>query len=232
MAKSASLKKIIILVTILALPGFLYYLLQEKGENRYRPLPIFGSKKVAGTFHTRFGKKIPDTIYHTVRNFSLTNQAGKKVNYPVDTSSIVVANFFFTRCPGFCDNMTKEMARIVDVYQKNRLIKFFSISVDPNDNPQSLQKFAEKYNVLSGKWDLLSGTQDEIYQLAKEEFLVDAIADTTTSNHYIHSPLLILLDPQRRIRGFYDSGNKEQVDKLIDEVKVLITEELRKVKNR
>ncbi len=41
--------------------------------------------------------------------------------------------------------------------------------------------------------------------------------------------MLILIDPKKRIRGYYDSTNKEQVDKLIDEVKVQIVEELRQV---
>ena len=47
--------KILILVTILAVPGFLYYMLQAKGKNRYKPLPIFGPKIVASTFHTKKG---------------------------------------------------------------------------------------------------------------------------------------------------------------------------------
>ena len=38
--------KVLILVTILAVPGFLYYLLQEKGKNRYKPLAIYGPSKI------------------------------------------------------------------------------------------------------------------------------------------------------------------------------------------
>jgi protein SCO1/2 len=40
------------------------------------------------------------------------------------------------------------------------------------------------------------------------------------------------LDPQKRIRGYYNSIDKEQVDRLIDEIRVLIAEELRNVKDR
>jgi protein SCO1/2 len=39
--------------------------------------------------------------------------------------------------------------------------------------------------------------------------------------------MLVLLDPQKRIRGYYDSLSKEQMEKLDDELKVLINEELR-----
>ncbi|MDF3077337.1 MAG: redoxin protein [Sphingobacteriaceae bacterium] len=232
MKNNFSVKKILILATILVLPGFLYYLLKEKGKNRYRPLQIYGAKKATGTFHTYRGKQIPDTIYHLVDSFKLVNQLGNTVAFPADTQKITIVNFFFTRCPTFCQNMNGEMARVVDEYQKNRLLKFLSISVDPDyDTPDVLRKYSEQYYPAPGKWDFLTGDKATIYRLSRQSFLVDALKDTAQQNNIIHSPMLILVDPQRRIRGFYDSGRKDQVDKLIDEVKVLIAEELRHVKN-
>jgi protein SCO1 len=228
---SSSWKKIVILVTILAVPGFLYYLLQEKGKNRYKPLSKFGPKEVANTFHTVRGKQIPDTIYHTISDFELINQDGKPVSFHADSSQITVVNFFFTRCPSFCPAMNKEMARVVKLYEKNHLLRFFSITVDPDhDTPEVLKQYAKQYHVSTDKWNFLTGPQSSVYKLAQKDFLVDALKDTTQANNFIHSPMLILLDPQKRIRGYYDSTDKEQVDKLIDEIKVLIAEELRKIK--
>ena len=43
---SFPLKKILILLILLAVPGAVYYLLKEKGVNRYRPLAIYGEKQV------------------------------------------------------------------------------------------------------------------------------------------------------------------------------------------
>ena len=79
-----------ILVTILVVPGFLYYLLQDKGKNRYHPLSYFGPKQLAATYHTRRGEKIQDTIYHTISNFKLTNQAGDSVSFYPDSNKITV----------------------------------------------------------------------------------------------------------------------------------------------
>ncbi|WP_423146873.1 SCO family protein [Rubrolithibacter danxiaensis] len=228
-----SLKKLVILVTILAVPGFLYYLLQEKGKNRYRPLSFFGPKQVASTFHTVRGKQIPDTLYHKISNFQLLNQFGDSVKFKTDSSKITVVNFFYTRCPSFCDNMNKELARVVDNFKKNPFLQFFSISVDPSyDTAEILNKYSEKFGAKPPKWQFLTGGKEEIFKLAHKDFLVDAVVDTTQEHNIIHSPLFILVDTQKRIRGFYNSTDKEQVDKLIDEVKVLIAEELRKVKNR
>ena len=221
------LKKILILVSILALPGFLYYLLQEKGENRYRPLPVFGAKKLSGTYHTRRGKKIPDTIFHTINDFTLLDQRGDTLRFNEDTSRISVVNFFYTQCAEPCQKMNRAFGRVADRFKDNRLMRFLSISVDPNDSPEALAKYAKSLNAPE-KWNFYSGNPQTISVAAKEGFLVDAFADTARADSFVHSPLFILVDPQKRIRGFYDSSSKEQVDRLIDEIKVLIAEELRK----
>ncbi|HYK75523.1 MAG TPA: SCO family protein, partial [Daejeonella sp.] len=215
-------------VAILALPGLLYYLLQEKGKNRYRPLPIFGPKEVAATFHTKRGKNIPDTIYHQVQDFGLVNQDNQPVSFSADNHKITVVNFFFTRCTSFCKGMNQQMLRVGQRFQNNRLMQFYSITVDPEfDTPEVLKKYSVQFAAKPVNWQFLTGDKAEIYQLSKEGFLLDALQDTTQSNHFIHTAKLVLLDAQKRIRGYYDANSKEQVDKLIDEIKVLITEQLR-----
>jgi len=231
MSKNSSIKKILILVSILAVPGFLYFLLQEKGQNRYRPLSFFGPKKIASTFHSRRGVKIPDTIYHQIRDFKLTDQNGDSIGLPTDTAQITIVNFFFTRCSTVCPIMNREMQRVVQEYQRNPLVKFYSISVDPAfDKQEELAKYARLYKAPKNKWHFLRGDKMQIFELSKKDFLVDVNdGDSTNINH---SSMLILVDPKKRIRGYYDGTNKEQVDKLIDEVKVQIAEELRKVAYR
>lgn len=218
---------------MLAVPGLLYYLLQEKGKNRYRPLSIYGPKEVGSTFTTKRGRKIPDTLYHTVRPFKLTDQNRQPVIFPADSHRITVVNFFFTRCPTFCADMNKQVDKIGYMYARNRLLQFYSISVDPEyDSPAVLKAYASRFQYKPANWSLLTGDKAAIYKLAKEDFLVDALRDTTNDVNFIHSPMLMLLDPQQRIRGYYDSANKEEVDKLVDEIKVLITEEIRNIKDR
>ena len=230
---SFPLKKILILVTMLAVPGLLYYLLQEKGKNRYKPLAFYGPKKVASTFHTRRGEQIPDTIYHTISPFKLTSQDNQVVSFPADSHRITVVNFFFSRCPSFCTGMNKEMEELSFKFSKNRLLQFFSITVDPEyDTPAVLKEYAAMFKYKSARWSLLTGDEAEIYKLSKKDFLLDAIKDSSSHNNFIHSPMLVLIDPQRRIRGYYDSANKEEVEKLVGEIKVLITEELRNVTDR
>ena len=231
MSKKSSFKKILILVTVLALPGFLYFLLQEKGKNRYRPLDVFGPKQVASTFHTKRGVEIPDTIYHRIREFKLQSNTGDSIGIPTDSNQITIVNFFFTRCKSFCPAMNAAMARVVAEFPDNRMLKFYSISVDPKyDTPNVLNQYAQTLKADPKRWSFLTGDKEFIFELARRDFLVDALlAPENKKEDIVHSPMLILIDPDRKIRGFYDSTRKEQVDKLIDEIKVLITEELRTI---
>lgn len=231
---SFPLKKILILLILLAVPGTVYYLLKEKGINRYRPLPIYGEKQVAKTFKIKRRKQVPDTIYHVIRDFKFLNQNSDTVSFPADSNQITVVNFFYSKCPVFCLNMNKEMARVAKIYNNNRLMRFISISVDPeNDTPAVLYEYSKPFVAENKKWEFVTGDKDLIFSIAKNDFLVDAIQDTINKNEIIHTPMIILLDPQKRIRGYYDSSRgPDQVNVLIDEIKLLITEELRSIKNR
>ncbi len=225
------MKKVLILATILAVPALAYYLLQEKGKNRYRPLSIFGPKIPASSFHFKKGRKIPDTIYHVVHDFKLLNQDSQTTSFPSDSNRLSVVAFFYTRCSRTCSQINKRMSDVFRVYKKNKLIKFFSITVDPSfDTPAVLKEYAGQYRAQSGKWIFLTGEEATIYNLVKEDFLLDTFRDTSQKNNIIHSSMLVLLDPNKRIRGYYDSLDKEQVDRLIDEIRVLIAEELRQTK--
>ena len=227
MRKGSVLKKVIILVLILALPGFLYYLLTAKGKNRYKPLSFYGPKIVAKTGHKFHGKFIPDTIYHRLSDFSLTDQYGKQVSFKNFNKKIFVASFFYTNCPSVCNEVNKNISELVYAYRKNSMVYFTSITVDPKrDTPTALRKYAGKYQETN-KWLFLSGDTSTTYNLARNGFLVNAVQ--ATNNEFIYSDKLILIDAEKRIRGYYSGTSVADITKLNDEIKVLIAEELRKV---
>ncbi len=220
-----SIKKIIILVTILALPGFLYYLLTVKGKNRYHGLPKFGPKVVAKTTHRVKGKDIPDTIYHTIGDFHLYNQEGKSVSLKTFDDKIFVVNFFYTHCPTVCATLNNNMDSLVQNYAKNKLVYFASITVDPeHDSAEVLSNYAKKYNATSSKWMFLTGDTTIIYKLARQGFLVNALK--VGNDDFIYSDKMILIDSHKRIRGYFSGASLPDVIRLNDEIKVLAKEEL------
>ena len=228
MKQTNGLKKIIILAVILILPGFLYYLLEKKGENRYQSLPIYGEKVLTGTFTSRMGKQIPDTLFHEIAPFSLVNQEGQEVDVLTNDTSIAVVNFFYSRCATFCTHMNDEMNRVAERFVKNKKVNFYTISVDTTfDTPTVLKEYAAAYQPQDKKWHFLTAGRDDVHGIARDGFLVDAVQDTMQEASFIHSSSLILVDSHRRIRGYYDVNHKKEVDRLIDEVKLLLVEQIR-----
>jgi protein SCO1/2 len=225
MGKAGLIKKIVVLVLILAVPGFLYYLLTVKGKNRYHPLPKFGPKVVLKTTHKKGGKYVPDTLYHTLSDFHLFDQDGKPVSLKTFDHKIFVANFFYTRCPGVCTDMNNNMDSLVRNYAKNKMVYFASITVDPErDSIKVLNTYAKKYSPTLPKWMFLTGDTSTIYNLARKGFLVNALK--VSKDDFIYSNKLILIDQHKRIRGYYSGASLNDVIRLNDEIKVLVSEEL------
>jgi protein SCO1/2 len=227
MKKAGVLKKISILVLVLLVPGFLYYLLTAEGKNRYKALPIFGPKQLAKTFHSVKGKSVPDTIYHTLADFKLTDQNGNTVNLKTFENKIFIANFFYTRCQSVCKVMNTYVSQLATTYAKNKAVEFVSITVDPaHDTPPVLKSYARGFKAPAAKWLFLTGDTSIIYNLARNGFLVNAVQ--VGRDNFIYSDKLILIDEEKRIRGFYTGAATADVNRLDDEIKVLISEELRK----
>ncbi|HWD86477.1 MAG TPA: SCO family protein [Mucilaginibacter sp.] len=215
-----------ILVFILIIPGFLYYLLVKKGQNRYHPLPIYGHKTPAKTFHKVRGKEIPDTVYHTLSDFHLTDQNGKPVSFKTFDDKVFVVNFFYTHCPTVCKTVNSFMDSLARNYAKEKMVDFVSITVDPkNDSVAALKKYSEQFADHGPKWLFLGGDTATIYNLARKGFLVNAV-DAGNGN-YIYSDKMILIDTHKRIRGYYEGASFTDVTRLNDEIKVLVYEEIR-----
>lgn len=224
MTKLSSIKKFVILVLVLLVPGFLYYLLVQNGKNRYHALRKFGPKTVAKTFHKVKGKNIPDTIYHTIGDFKLTDQQGKVVSPKTFDGKIFVADFFYASCPTLCNTMNGYVDSLVQPYAKNNMVYFASITVDPShDEVKALKAYADKFNAPYPKWRFLTGDTSAIYHLARQGFMVNAVDEG--QGNFIYSDKLMLVDSHKRIRGYYDATLKD-IQRLDNEIKVLISEEL------
>lgn len=228
------IKKILILVTILAVPGFLYYLLQEKGKNRYKPLAIYGPKQVASTFHSVRGKQIPDTIYHVIADFKLLNQKADTISLANYQGKVIVLNLLYTNGKGSgIDFSNKAMGVFSSVYQKNRMVHLVGLTIDPTyDKPTVLEQYGKQIGANPQKWDLLTGDSSQVSSLIKNGLLLDAHKSIVKGEtKFTFTNMFVLIDSHHRIRGYYEATNQEALSKLDDEIKVLIAEELRNMRD-
>lgn len=180
-------------------------------------------------FNTVYGKTTPDTIWHRVRDFTLTNQLNKQVSLSDLEGKIIVADFFFTSCPSICPTLTRNMKRLQDAFNKtDTIVRFLSFTVDPKrDSAQKLKKYADQYGVNHDTWWMLTGDKDEIYDIAKKEFKAN-IADTKVDTNFIHTEYFFLLDKDRIIRGWYNGMDSVNLNRLADDVVLLMLEKDKK----
>ncbi|UJH68817.1 SCO family protein [Allomuricauda sp. SCSIO 65647] len=162
--------------------------------------------------------------YHTVADFRLVNQNGDTITEQHYEDKIYVADFFFTTCPTICPIMTKNMGEI----QKNILdddeVMLLSHSVTPKiDSVAQLKKYALEKGVLDEKWNLVTGDKKQIYQLARKSYFAVQNDGDGGPFDMIHTENFILVDKERRIRGFYDGTNTEEVAQLLKDIEILKT---------
>ena len=159
--------------------------------------------------------------YHKISDFSLTNQNGKIITQEYYDNKIYIADFFFTTCPTICPIMTENMFQIQEKTIGNDVL-LVSYSVTPEiDSTAQLKKYALEKGVNDNKWNLLTGDKKQIYDLARKSYLVAKNDGDGGKYDMIHTENFVLIDKEKRIRGFYDGTNNEEMDKLLKDVKIL-----------
>tara|TARA_Y100000766_G_scaffold20942_1_gene14577 strand:+ start:40 stop:696 length:657 start_codon:yes stop_codon:yes gene_type:complete len=158
--------------------------------------------------------------YHRISSFSLINQNGETITEKKYENKIYVADFFFTTCPGICIDMTRNMLKIQKKILDNPNIMLLSFSVTPKiDSVAQLKKYAIEKGIKDSKWNLLTGDKKQIYTLARESYFV--VKEGQGINSMIHTENFVLIDPDKRIRGFYDGTNDEEILELMDDIAIL-----------
>ncbi len=184
----------------------------HKPEQKKLLLPVLGLKKLGTT----------DTIYHTIGDFNLTNQYGETVNNKTVANKIYVADFFFATCQSICPEMSTNLKDVQKAFENDDSLLILCHTVNPShDTVEVLNAYGETYGAKKNKWHFLTGNKKQIYDLAKESYLVNALEQDGSAEGFLHSELLLLIDKQGRIRGMYDGTDKVQVQKLIKDIKLL-----------
>ena len=159
---------------------------------------------------------------HTVSNFELINQNGEIITNKNYENKIYVADFFFTRCQTICIAMAYNMGELQDTYKNDADIMFLSHSVTPVlDSVSVLKEYADRKGVIDGKWNVTTGSKKDIYELARKSYFAVLDEGNGDENDFIHTEQFVLVDKEKRIRGYYDGTEKEDMIKLKNDIVVL-----------
>ena len=193
----------------------------QPNKSRVEMLPFYDE----ATFTPHWlspNEDILDT-FHRISPFILTNQEGATITEATFKDKIYVADFFFTICPGICPKMTANMMELQDEFLNDDDVLLLSHSVTPEqDSVPVLKQYAEDKGILSHKWHLVTGTQEEIYKFGRRDYFVEEdLGLNKEEDDFLHTENFVLIDKNRHIRGIYNGLNKTSINQLIADIKTL-----------
>ena len=213
--------KALILGILLLVPLLVFIFIGSFGEHHFTLRKYFPQVTATGEV---VRNAEGDTLFNQVPTFALTSQQGQTISQNELDGNIYVADFFFATCPDICKEMSSQMVRVQEAFQDEEQVKLVSFTVNPeHDTPEVLREYGERYNADPAKWYFLTGERDKIYDLAQKGFYLP-VMKVEGQQDFIHSEKFMLVDKDRYVRGIYDGTDKEDVDRLILEIKVLLDE--------
>ena len=209
-----SLRRVLAVLVILLVPS-IFFLVLQTGKNQYNTLPILGPREAPETAGG-------DTIYHTLPDFSLISHRGDSVSLASFEGKILVTDFFFATCQTICPKMNMQMKRVQEKFKDRQDLALLSITVNPaQDSVAVLSRYANDYGADPKMWTFATGDKKVIYDLARHGYFLTAMPGDGGPGDFIHSEKLVLIDKERRIRGYYDGTDYLDVDKLVEDIVML-----------
>ncbi len=164
---------------------------------------------------------------HTIADFKFRDQEGNEVSNQTFEGKIYVTNFFFTTCPSICPKMRKNMQTVLDEFKEDDRVLFLSHTVTPYiDSVPVLKKFAGIHGIDANKWHLVTGSQAAIYDIARTSYFTEEeMGFKYDSTDFLHTERFVLVDKDKHLRGMYNGTIALEMQRLIDDIQLLLKEE-------
>ena len=108
--------------------------------------------------------------------------------------------------------MTTNMIDVQKAFINNPKVMILSHTVTPEiDSVPVLKKYAIDKGVVDSKWNLVTGDKKDIYSMARKSYLAVKLGKPSELYDMVHTENFVLVDAEKRVRGFYDGTKKEEV---------------------
>jgi protein SCO1/2 len=159
----------------------------------------------------------PLPVLGRIPQFDLTAQTGEPFDSHSLDGHIWVANFIYTNCPGPCPMMSHQMRGIQLSTQATPAVRLVSFTVDPaHDTPAVLTAYAKHFQADPARWTFLTGEMSRLNDLGFNAFKLNPV-----DGAFDHSTRFVLVDPERRIRGYYLSSDDDFPKQLLQDIRQL-----------
>jgi protein SCO1 len=233
-------KKALLSLCIVALLPVVSYLIVKKASDDAVTMP---KRYYADTIINKVvdGKTVTDTVWHRVGDIELVNQLGDTVSLDDIKGSIIIADYFFTRCPSICPTMTRNMKMLQDAMKMKNFrrridssyVRFVSFTVDPErDSAATLKRYGDRYGINHDTWWMLTGEKKKIYDFAFNELKLGLQDGEGIDSNFIHTEKFVLMDRERVVRGYYNGTDSTSMSKLAEDITLLMLEKDKKKKRK
>lgn len=224
------MKKLVFVLFLLGIciPVAYYYVLHDISASKEESLgiinPVDVNPEMVAPEHRKKG------MNHEIENFEFMNQNGKLIHSKQIEGKIWVVEYFFATCLGICPIMNEQMKRVQAAFKNDTNVVILSFTVDPDkDSVEALKEYGLDHGAKDGKWHFFTGDKKDLYALARNSFFVlkpaEAKNQGDAGSDFIHTNNFVLVDQKKRIRGYYDGTNPEEVGNLIEDISILRNKE-------
>jgi protein SCO1/2 len=162
----------------------------------------------------------PLPVLGQVPQFDLVASTGQPFDSHELDRHIWVANFIYTTCDGPCPMMSHQMRGIQASTESTPDVKLVSFTVDPaHDTPEALAKYSKFFKADGSRWYFLTGEMARLNDLGLNTFKLNSVKGDLS-----HSTRFVLVDRQRRIRGYYLSASDDFPKQLLHDIRQLEAE--------
>ncbi|MCO5238607.1 MAG: SCO family protein [Chitinophagaceae bacterium] len=167
-------------------------------------------------------------VLNVVQPFSFERQDGQQISEKDVAGKVYAAEFFFTTCDGICPKMNRNMKKVFEQFKNEDDFLILSHTVDPKtDDAARLKTYADSLGADIKTWWFLTGSKDSLYKTARESYILDDPNNNAADidEQFLHTQFFALIDRNGRVRGIYDGLKKDEIEKLITDIKDLLKEE-------
>jgi protein SCO1/2 len=151
----------------------------------------------------------PEPLYD-VAPWTLVDERGDPIGSETLAGKVVVANFFFTRCPSVCPKLTAAMASVALRLSTHADIAFVSFTVDAeHDTPEVLRAHKQGVAGDDPRWRYVTGAPADVRRVLVENLKMGVgekkpIDEQGTLFDIAHQNRFMLLDQKGRVRALFD----------------------------
>ena len=120
--------------------------------------------------------------------------------------------------------MTSQMKRLNGMLSDlSSKIQFMSFSIDPKkDTPARLREYIKEHEIKASNWQFFAGDEEATHRLGVEAFLVHAGTGDADVGGFAHGDIFTLVDKEGHVRGVYHGTDPEEVNKLENDIRLLL----------